>query len=286
MNSPIHFSSVLAKLFVVAAACAAFQRADATLLFEDGFNYSAGSFGPTDVSPSGLSGNAWQGGSSHITVVSGDLTYPSLLDLGGNSIQDIWGTSAGSVFNTYADQNSGSIYYSFLLDASIAPSASTYLTALNPGTGSPNGSADALQVDVAPATGGYEVGLRTAGKSITLDTGTLLSVNTTYLVVAEYTFGAAGVSSASLFLDPTPGDSQSTAAVTLAGSGTVTDIDDVGFKAQTSGTTGTFQIDNVLIGTAWGDVTPQAVPEPASLRLILAGLASLGLKMRVRRDGK
>ena len=64
------------------------------------------------------------------------------------------------------------------------------------------------------------------------------------------------------------------------------DIDDVGFKAQTSGTTGTFQIDNVLIGTAWGDVTAQAVPEPGSLSLVLAGVASLGLTTRFRRTRK
>ncbi|HEX3624720.1 MAG TPA: hypothetical protein VH280_04765 [Verrucomicrobiae bacterium] len=268
------------------AVCAAFQHADATLLFEDGFNYSTGTFGASDVSPSGLSGNPWAGGNSHITVASGDLTYPSLLDLGGNSIQDVWGSGAGTVYNTYTDQNSGSIYYSFLLDATVAPSASQYLTALNPGVNTPNGSSDALQVDVAPVTGGYEVGLRTAGKSITLDTSTVLSLNTTYLVVAEYTFGAAGSSSASLYLDPTPGGSLPSAAVTLAASGTVTDIDDVGFKAQTTGTTGTFLIDNVLIGTDWGDVTPLATPEPGSITFLLAGMATLSLTTRLRRFRK
>ncbi|HEY1788801.1 MAG TPA: hypothetical protein VGJ73_11620, partial [Verrucomicrobiae bacterium] len=214
MKFPIHSRFELGILLVVAATCAVIQKADATLLFEDGFNYSTGAFGPGDVSPSGLSGNAWTGGSSHISVVNGDLTYPNLLDLGGNSIQDVWGTSAGSVYNTYADQNSGSIFYSFLLDTTVAPSASSYLTALNPGTGTPNGSSDALQVDVAPATGGYEVGLRTPGKNITLDTATVLSLNTTYLVVAEYTFGASGSSSAALYLDPTPGGSQPSAAIT------------------------------------------------------------------------
>jgi hypothetical protein len=285
MNSSIRSRSVL-RIFILAAACAAFQRADATLLFEDGFNYTAGALGSGDVSPSGLSGNAWGGGNSHITVVSGDLTYSGLEDLGGNSFQDIWAaTGAGTVFNTYSDQNSGSIYYSFLLDATAAPGTSTYLTALNAGNSTPNGSSDELQVDVAPATGGYEVGLRTPGKSITLDTATVLSVNTTYLVVAEYTFGASGVSSASLFLDPVAGGSQPTAAVTLAGNGTVTDIDDVGFKSQT-GTTGTFLMDNILIGTTWADVTPQATPEPASLSLMLAGMGALGFAARYRRARK
>ena len=278
---------VLGRLLIAAAACAAIQSANATLLFEDGFNYSTGALGSGDVTPAGLSGNAWAGGSSHIAIVSGDLTYAGLEDLGGNSIQDTWGVSGGSVFNTYTDQNittTTSIYYSFLLDATTAPSASTYLTALNSGVNTPNGSSDELQVNVTPATGGYEVGLRTPGKSITPDTATILSLGTTYLVVVEYTFGATG--SASLFLDPVPGASQPAAAVTLAGNGTVTDIDDVGFKAQTSGTTGTFLMDNILIGTSWADVTPQAVPEPQSCALLLAGLGSLGLFVRSRRARK
>lgn len=266
----------------MAAACMALQRADATLLFEDGFNYSTGALGPSDTSPTGLSGNAWGSGSSHITVVSGDLTYSGLLDLGGNSVQDVWGTSAGSVVNTYANQTSGSIFYSFLLDATVAPSGSSsseYLTSLNPSGGAPNGSADALQIDVASATGGYEVGLRTAGASITFDTATVLSLNTTYLVVAEYTFGAPG--SATLYLDPIPGGSQPSAAVTLAANGTVTGINDVGFKAQNNTTTGSFLMDNLLIGTAWSDVTPQAVPEPQSYALM--GMGLLGLVLRYRR---
>lgn len=290
MNNSLLSRSALSKLFIAAAACAALQRADATLLFEDGFNYNTGGLNASDTSPAGLSGNAWSSGSSHITVVNGDLTYPGLLDLGGNSIQDVWNIGAGTVINTYTDQNVGttaSIYYSFLLNASVAPSASTYLTALNSGTASPNGGTDGLQVDVAPATGGYEVGIRTAGKSITLDTATVLSLNTTYLVVAEYTFGSVGTSAAQLYLDPIPGGSQPTAAVTLAGAGTVTDLDDVGFKAQTSGTLGTFQMDNLLIGTTWADVTPVAVaPEPGSLSLVLAGMGALGLVTRLRRVRK
>jgi hypothetical protein len=289
MNSLNHTRSLFRKLAMVVAACAAFQRADATLLFEDGFNYNAGSLGPANVSPPGLSGNAYAGGSSRITVVNGNLTYSGLQDLGGNSIQDLW-TGAGSVINTYTDQNIGttaSIYYSFLLNATAISVGTNYLTSLNPGTGSPNGSSDALQVDIGSATGtGYFVGLRTPGKSITLDLSTPLSLNTTYLVVAEYTFGAVGVSSASLYLDPIPGGSQPTADITLAGNGTVTDIADVGFKAQST-PADTFLIDNIFIGTTWGDVTPVAVaPEPGSLSLVLAGMGALGFAARFRRIRK
>jgi hypothetical protein len=286
MKSSIHSRFALSKLFIMAAALAAFQRADATLLFEDGFNYNPGSLGPANVSPPGLSGNAYGGGSSRITVVSGNLTYPGLQDLGGNSIQDTW-TGAGSVYNTYADQNIGttaSIYYSFLLNATAISVGTNYLTSLNPGVQTPNGSSDALQIDVAPGiAGNYVLGLRTAGKSITVDFGTQLSLNTTYLVVAEYTFGGVGVSSASLFVNPTPGGSQPAADLTLAGSGTVTDIDDVGFKAQST-PADTFLIDNIFIGTTWGDVTP--APEPGTLSLVLAGMGALGLVTRFRRIRK
>jgi hypothetical protein len=270
----------LVKLAAVAATCLAIQSAPAAQFFTDGFNYAPGALNASDVSPAGLSGNAWSSGSSHITVVSGDLTYSGLQDLGGNSIQDVWGVSAGSVINTYTSQTSGSVYYSFLINCTVAPSASTYLTSLNPGTGAPNGSSDALQVDVAPSGAGFKVGLRTAGASITT-AATVLSLNTTYLVVAEYTFG--GLGSASLFLDPVAGGAQPTADVTLAGNGTVASLADVGFKAQTTPTTGTFLLDNLIVGSTWGDVTPTASPEPSTLALAGLGLLVAAKFRRARR---
>ena len=278
---PIITSRVfLVKLAAVAAAGLTIQSARAAQFFTDGFNYAPGGLNASDVSPAGLSGNAYSSGSSHITVVSGDLTYAGLQDLGGNSIQDVWGVSAGSVINTYTSQTSGSVYYSFLINCSVAPSASTYLTSLNPGTGAPNGSTDALQVDVAPSGAGFKVGLRTAGASITT-AATVLSLNTTYLVVAEYTFGGTG--SASLFLNPIAGGAQPTADVTLAGNGTVASLADVGWKAQTTPTTGTFNLDNVFIGSTWGDVTPLATPSPEPSTLALAGLGGLLVAARFRR---
>ncbi len=270
----------LVKFAAVAVTGLALQSAQATLFFADGFNYAVGGLNASDVSPAGTSGNAWSSGSSHITVVSGDLTYAGLQDLGGNSIQDVWGVSAGSVVNTYTSQTSGSVYYSFLINCTVAPSASTYLTSLNPGTGAPNGSSDALQVDIAPSGAGFKVGLRTVGASITT-AATVLSLNTTYLVVAEYTFGGTG--SASLFLNPVAGGSQPTADVTLAGNGTVTSLADVGFKAQTTPTTGTTLLDNLLIGSTWGDVTPVSTASPEPSTLALTGLGLLAVAARFRR---
>jgi hypothetical protein len=105
-----------------------------------------------------------------------------------------------------------------------------------------------------------------------------LSLNTTNFVVLEYNFAT---STAYLYLNPTPGASQPAPTLTLAGSGSVTAIDDVGFKAQS--TTGYYVADNLLIGTAWGDVTPATVPEPSAWALVGTGLALMFSVVRRRR---
>jgi len=270
------------KLIAVAAGCLVLQNAHATLLFSDGFNYAAGGLNASDVTTSPYSGNAWSSGSSHITVAANDLTYANMADLGSNCVQDTWGVAAGSVYNTYTAQSGvgNSVYYSFLVQCTAAPAANTYLTSLNPGTSAPNGSSDALAVYVNTLGSGWEVGLRTDGASTVLASATPLTLNTTYLIVAEYTFGASGLGTANLFIDPTAGAGQPTANVTANNTTSVTSIDDVGLKAQSSA--GGFLLDNVLVGTTWADVTmATVVPEPSTLAL--AGLGLLGLAARFRR---
>jgi MYXO-CTERM domain-containing protein len=94
-----------------------------------------------------------------------------------------------------------------------------------------------------------------------------LTIGTTYFIVEEIDLTAK---TASLWIDPTPGAAAPAATASLSGI-TATSIDNVGFKAQSG--TGTFLVDNLLIGTTWADVTP--APEPATFAL--AGLGVLGL---------
>ena len=260
------------SLIAMGVGCMLFQSAQATLLFSEAFNYNTGVLGG-NVNPG--NSTAWSAGNANITVVSGNLTYPSLTDQGGNELQ-IANGAAGTIYNTFANQTSGQIYYSFLFDPTVVNSANNYFTAMNPGTSTPNGSSDAI--DAYYYSSG-KIELRANAASATAGTGTALTIGTTYLIVEEIDLTAK---TASLWIDPSSSTfgtlTPPTATATISGI-TATAIDNVGFKAQSG--TGSFLIDNVYIGTTWADVTP--TPEPATFAL--TGLSMLGLVLarRIRR---
>ncbi len=251
---------------VLAASCLLVQTASATLLFSEAFNYTSGT---------ALSGNGpWTSGSSPgLTIANGNLTYPGLVDQGGNELQIQNGTSTSAAV-TFANQTSGQIYYSFLFDPLVINGGNNYFTALNPGSGSPNGGSDAINAYYY-SSGKIELRANAASASA----GPTLSIGTTYLVVEELDLDNHV---ANLWLDPTPGASAPTPTITISGTATsITSIDDVGFKAQSS--TGEFLVDNLLVGTTFADVTP-AVPEPSTFALMGFGLAFVAAAIRRRRS--
>ena len=259
-------------VLAIAASGLAIQSAQAQLLFSEAFNYDPGVLGG-NVNPG--NSTAWSAGNSGLTIVAGNLTYAGLADQGGNELQ-IANGSAGTIFNTFANQTSGQVYYSFLFNPTAADSANNYFTALNPGTSTPNGGSDAIN---AYFYGDGHIRLRAAAQSATAGTGPVLTLGTTYLIVEEIDLTAQ---TANLWVDPdasTFGGTAPTATATLSGI-TATAVDNVGFKAQ-SAAGGPYLVDNLLIGTTWADVTPVAAPEPSTLAL--AGVGLLGLAARFRR---
>jgi hypothetical protein len=256
---------------LVGAVCLLLPSTHATLLFSDGFNYTAGGNLGGNINPG--NSTAWSGSSSQITVGNSGLTYPGFQGYGGNSVVLTPG-AATTTTNVYsAVTGSGStIYYSFLIDCTTLPTANNYITSLNQGT-APNGSTDAMAIYVgASGASNWRVGVRTTGggSGATFES-TALSLNTTYLVVTELTLGPNPT--VSLFLNPFPGLGQpGSPSATQTGTNAVLSVNDVGFKAQSATTVGNYIIDDLSIGTTWADVT---VPEPSILAL--GGIGLLGL---------
>ena len=92
------------RFFLPVAAgigCLLFQRAQATLLFSEAFNYNTSGLG-ANVNPGG---STWTGANSGLNIVSGNLTYGGLADQGGNELQ-IANGAAGTSYITFANQTS------------------------------------------------------------------------------------------------------------------------------------------------------------------------------------
>ncbi|MGO8836744.1 MAG: PEP-CTERM sorting domain-containing protein [Limisphaerales bacterium] len=275
----LHYSRlVFGRLVAIAATCLAFQSVHAQLIFSEGFNYTPGTELGGNINPG--STVAWTGGNTDLSIGSGTLTYAGLQGLAGYELVYTSGVAANSTVNTYSAVTSGSIYYSFLIDCTALPTANNYIGALNPGTTVPSGSSDALSTYVGASGTGWKIGVRTTGGGSGAVYSSALSLNTTYFIVEELTLGSAPV--VNLYVDPTPGGSQpGTPAATQSTATAITSVADVGFKAQSSSAAGNFDIGNLLIGTSWASVTPEAVPEPCTLAL--AGLGLLGFVARFRR---
>jgi hypothetical protein len=263
--------STIRLALVAGASCLLLQNANATLLFSEPFGQSPQALG-TAVNAG--NSTAWSGGNAGLNIVSGNLTYPGLVDQGGNELSITNGSSGGSI-NTYANQTAGQVYYSFLFDPIVADGGNQYFTALNPGTSAPNGGSDAID---AYSYSNGKIEIRAAAQSASAGTGTALTLGTTYLIVEEIDLDAK---TASLWIDPTPGAVAPTATASLSGI-TATAVDDVGFKAQTGA--GSYLVDNLLIGTTWADVTPAAVPEPSTFALAGAGFGIMFMMIRRRRS--
>lgn len=252
-------------------------RAGAQLLFSEGFNYTAGS---------NLGANAPWGGSSgpDLKIGSSGLTYGGYNNLAGNGLILTSGaaTSDTNIFSASVI-SSGSIYFSFLVDCTTLPTANNYMLALNPATASPGGGSDVVSIYAGASGSGWKIGVRTdGGGSGAVYYGTALTANQTYLIAGEYTFGTF---TANLYVDPVPGNSQpGTVSATQTGTTFNGGIQNIGLKAQSATTQGNFDLDDLLVGDTWTDVTPVASPEPSTLAFSALGAGLLALKFRRRRS--
>jgi hypothetical protein len=248
-------------------------NARAYIVLQDSFNYPNGTLTNTTA-------DIWTAGpgdaSGSIGITNNTLIIP------GNSGQDfprsyftsgIAGNVVGFTINApvpavpvyFFPSNApvAALYYSLNLTAATLPTTSTYFAYLQ----DTNYDFRArLLVETNNATPGYfRLGLANNASSTTNILPVDLSVNTTYTVVARYVL-STGISTMWVTTSPaTPAaetDSSSTEVVTgngAIGLGGNTNTSTCGFGFRNAANEGTLEINNLVIGTAFGDVVPSSV---------------------------
>ncbi len=272
-------SLAICRWLAIGAACLVLPGAQASPLFQDGFDYT---------SATTLAGNgSWVNSGSLITIGTSSLSYPGFLNVSplGNDVR-VNGQAASAMQYTYTPFSpavtSGDVYASFLLNfnGTVAGGNYTFLGLLpSAGNGGTfNNVNDPCDLSSIGATGGYKLGIRTLGQSATYTTSPVLALGSVNLIVIKYEFAAHR---ASLFINPAlDGGEPATAANVSTGTTSASDLGQ--FYIRLGGANqGNYLVDDVRVGTTWGDVV--LVPEPSALGLLGLGVLALGLARRVRR---
>ena len=301
------------KIFVCLLVVGAISQSEASLLFYDSFNYSGGSLG-TVGTPTWVK----NGTSADPAVQSvGGLTFPGLqvssdtlsLQYDGSGV----GSPAATDGTTLSGQpyTSGSLYYSLLLKVTVVQTTggNGFATGANLTSGSFMAGLQTIASSTAPAVGStaapllirsgdgtqfsstFQLGTSKTATSADRQFYTGQSFSTgangdTVFLVLKYTFDSVNGDSASLFVNPTPGNPEPFAQLTVT-TGTALTLNSgiqSFFVRNNSVEPDTLLIDELRIGTTWGDVTPPIVPEPSAAFLgSCAALALLVSRRLVRR---
>lgn len=228
-------------------------KTENALPYYEGFNYTVGnSLG---------SEQKWTNVNSGDNIVSatGNLSYTGLTTA-GNSIS--FAADGIDCFSPITSTNSGTVYYSFLMNISSMAGVTDANGGYLAGFGETNTNLGATlwtkRVDDTNFNLGIEV--RTANAANTTFTSTTYQTGQTYFVVVGYTFNPTTTSDdvVSLWINPVVNNPEPSA--TLTDTHAATDLLNVSrffFRQDSATKTPAVQIDELRIGTAWADVVPQ-----------------------------
>ena len=221
-----------------------------TLPYYDSFNYTVGSsLGTLQTWTNVNSGD-------NITTTAGNLSYTGLTTA-GNSVS--FAADGFDCFSPITSTNSGTVYYSFLMNigsmTGVTDANGGYFAGIGESSTNLGATLWTKRVDDTNFNLGIEV--RTANATYST---TSYQTGQTYFVVVGYTFntGTAADDVVSLWVNPTVNAAMPTA--TLTDSHAATDLLNAStfFLRQDSATeTPAVQVDELRIGTTWADVVPQ-----------------------------
>ena len=241
------------KIYFLLTLIIAVNVSFAQVLTEN-FNYTAGQL---------LSANGWtvhSGTTNPITVTAPGLTYTGHPGSGvGNAVTMT--TTGEDVNKAFTAITTGSVYMSFMVNLSAAQVTGDYFVGLYQST-----SIFPIRIFAkSDGAGGFFFGVSKNSTTATYET-TARTFGTTYFVVAKYTFntGTATDDVADLWVNPALGGSETTATIpgvtSTAADGT--SISAVYLRQGSTTAAPTQQVDAMLAGTTWAEVTPTGAASP------------------------
>lgn len=254
------------KIFTLLVICASVFTSKAQLLTEN-FSYTVGE---------AISANGWTAhsgaGTNAITVTAPGLTYTGHPGSGvGNAVTL---TTSGEDDNrTFTSTSSGTVYFSFLVNLSAVQSGDYFIGVLQ--------TTSIFPVRVYAKTdgaGGFYFGA-SKGNSVAVYESNARSLNTTYFVVAKYTFNTGTTTDdvIDLWVNPALGGTETTATIpNITGTSTdATSISAIYLRQGAAASAASPQVDAILVGTTWADVTPSGATPSLSISSPLSSFGNV-----------
>ena len=233
-----------------------------------------------------LIGQSSQIGTGSWTITGASVVNPIQVSSGlvplANNGQDVYDQFSSAVSTT----SGGSIFAGLDLDVTAAQTTGDYFLHFCSVAGATSGFYDKVWAKSSGA--GFVLGSQDNNGTVTYGS-TVLTLGTTYRLVTEEDFVSGALNDTfKFYVNPTDLSvaANNTTYLTATWSGTTAEAStyaEVNFRQGSSSAAPTETVDNLIVGTAFSDVSPAPTPEPSTIALLtLGGVAGLAAIRRKR----